>query len=170
MILGTCLNGFAAVELLQHHDPRQMVGEGHGAHGELEVGLFFDPGGHAEGRTDEEAGAGLAGQLDLRQFLGKFLTGQLLALRGEDTEPGALGDFCENGLRFLLQARRDLGRGGILRQADLRELQQVELTLAAQTLLVLVGGGDIEFFLQLAHGDEGDFEHGAPPIFFIIIP
>ena len=33
MIFAAGLNGFAAVKLLQHHDPGQVMGKGHGPHG-----------------------------------------------------------------------------------------------------------------------------------------
>ena len=37
MILTAGLDGFGAIELFQHHDSCQMVGEGHFAHGEFEI-------------------------------------------------------------------------------------------------------------------------------------
>ena len=74
MIPAAGLDGFCPVELLQHHDPGQMVGEGHGAHGEPEIRLFLDSGGHAEGGADEKAGAALAGELYVSHFFGEGLT------------------------------------------------------------------------------------------------
>ena len=62
VILTAGLDGFGTVKLLQHHDPGKVVGEGHGAHGQLEVRFFFHLGGDAEGRTDEKTGRGLAGE------------------------------------------------------------------------------------------------------------
>ena len=64
MVLAAGLNGFCPVELFQHHDPGQMMGEGHGTHGQPEICLFLHSWGHAEGRADEEACAGLAAELD----------------------------------------------------------------------------------------------------------
>ena len=52
MILAAGLNGFCAVNLLQHHDSCQMVGEGHWPHGQLEIRLVFDTLGHTKGRTN----------------------------------------------------------------------------------------------------------------------
>ncbi len=48
VVFAPSLDGLRAVQLFQHHNAGQMVGERHGPHGELEVGPLFDPGGHAE--------------------------------------------------------------------------------------------------------------------------
>ena len=61
VVFAPCLDGFGPVQLLQHHDSGQMVGEGHGAHGEPEIRPFLHPLGDAEGGADEKTGAALAG-------------------------------------------------------------------------------------------------------------
>ena len=61
MIRGPLVYLEGPVDLLQHHDPGQMVGEGHGAHGELEIRLLLDLRADAEGRADEETYGRLAG-------------------------------------------------------------------------------------------------------------
>ena len=49
-----------------------MVGEGHGAHRELEISLFLYPRRHAEGRADEKTYTALAGQFYFLQPVGIF--------------------------------------------------------------------------------------------------
>ena len=39
MVFGPGLDGLRPVQLFQHHDPGQVVGKGHGAHGQLQVRL-----------------------------------------------------------------------------------------------------------------------------------
>ena len=56
VIFGSGGNGFGTVELFQGHDSHEMVGEGHGAEGQTEICHGLDPGIHAEGGADEEAG------------------------------------------------------------------------------------------------------------------
>ena len=63
MVFTPRLDAFGPVELLQDHDPGQVVGEGHFAHGQLPVGLGLDRGVHAEGGPDQEAGGGFAGRM-----------------------------------------------------------------------------------------------------------
>ena len=96
VILAAGLDGFGTVELFQHHDTGKMVGEGHGTHAELEVRFLLDPGCHAEGRTDEKTGRGLAGEFHFLHFLGEGFTGKGLSLRREDAQPCALGDLTED--------------------------------------------------------------------------
>ena len=93
MVFASCLNCFRTVELLQYHDPGQMVGESHGAHGQLEIGALFHPGSHAEGGTNEKAGAGFACVFYILQLMGKIFTAQYFSFGGKYAEPGALGDF-----------------------------------------------------------------------------
>ena len=129
MIFASCLDGFCPVKLLQHHHPCQMVGEGHGAHGEPEVGFFFYLGADTEGRTDEETGAGLAGKLHILQLLGKGFAGQGLSFRGEVAKPCTLGDLLEDGFRFLIQPGGDLRGRGIFRKFVLRQFDQMEIAV-----------------------------------------
>ena len=96
VVLAAGLDGFGTVKLLQHHDPGKVVGEGHGAHGQLEVRLLFDFGRDAEGRTDEEAGRAFAGQLHFLHLLGKGFAAEGLTLRREDAQPRTLGDLAED--------------------------------------------------------------------------
>lgn len=65
-----------------------MMGERHGSHGELQIGLAFHPWGHSKGGADQETGTGLTGQLHILQYAGKFFAGQLLSFGGKDAEPG----------------------------------------------------------------------------------
>ena len=43
MIFAARQNGQPSVDLFQHHDPGQMVGKGHGRHGQPEIRLPFQP-------------------------------------------------------------------------------------------------------------------------------
>ena len=61
VVLAAGLNGFTAVQLLQNHDPGQVMWECHRTHGKLEICHLFDPWGHSEGRADQKAGAAFAG-------------------------------------------------------------------------------------------------------------
>ena len=54
MIAGPLIDLEAAVDLLQQHDPGQVVGEGHGGHGQLDLGLRLDGGVQAVGAADEK--------------------------------------------------------------------------------------------------------------------
>ena len=108
MVFAAGLNGLCPVDLLQNHDPGQVVGEGHGAHGEFEIRLLLDPGGHAEGGADKKAGAGFAAELHFAELGCKALAGKLLSLGRKDAEPGPLGDLAEDQLRFLFKTGADL--------------------------------------------------------------
>ena len=82
MVFTPCLDGLRPVELLQNHDSRQVMGEGHGAHGELEVRSFLYSFRHAEGGADEKAGAAFSGELHFPKLFRKALAGKGLSLRG----------------------------------------------------------------------------------------
>ena len=166
MILAPRLNGFCPVELFQNHDPRQMVGEGHCPHGKAEIRPLLDMGGHAEGGADQKAGAGLAGIFHVPELVREGFAGQLLPFGGEDAEPGALGDFGEDQLGFLFQPCLNLAGGGIFGKPCFRQLEKRKGAVSPQPLFFLLGGGNVEFFLELAHGDQGDAEHGKSPFVF----
>ena len=146
-----------------------MVGEGHGAHGQLQVCPGLDPWGHSKGRADEKTGAAFAGIFHLRHGLGEGFAGQLLALWGKDTEPSPLGNLGENGVRLLFQSGGDLPGGGIFRQTDFRQLQQGEAAVAPQPLGVLLSGRQIKLFFQLAHGNQRNVKHKIPPKMIFLI-
>ncbi len=57
MVLTARLDGLGPVDLLQNHDPGQMMREGHRPHGQLKICPLLDPGSHAKGGTDEKTGA-----------------------------------------------------------------------------------------------------------------
>ena len=42
MIFSARLDLHSPVELLEHHDPRKLVREGHGGHGKPQAGRLFD--------------------------------------------------------------------------------------------------------------------------------
>ena len=159
MVFASGLDGLGPVDLLQDHDPCQMVGEGHLSHGKLEIGLVLDLLADAEGGADQETGTGFAGIFHILELSREFLAGEDLTLGGEDAKPRTLGDLLENELRFLVEARLDLGRGGVLREPVLGQLDDLEGAVALQPLFLLGGGGQVELLLELAHDDEGDIKH-----------
>ena len=57
VVLRAGQDGFGAVELLQEHDPGQVVGEGHVGQGQAEVRQGLDLRGDAVGRAQQEAEA-----------------------------------------------------------------------------------------------------------------
>ena len=60
------LDGFGPVQLFQNHDPGQMVGKGHGRHGQAQVRGGLQGRIHAVGAAQHKAGGRPARQLDLR--------------------------------------------------------------------------------------------------------
>ena len=163
MVFAAGLDGFRPVELLENHDPGQVVGEGHGAHTEAEIRPGFYPGGDPKGGADEKTGAALAGIFDLPELLREVLAGQELSLRGKDSQPGAPGNPGENGVRLPLQTLGDLPGGGVFRKPGFRQFQKGEPAVPRQPFGVLRRSAEVEGFLQLPHGDKGDVKHGAPP-------
>lgn len=55
MIAGPLVDFKRPVELLQKHDPGQVVGKGHGRHGQLQPCLLLDGGMQAVGASDDES-------------------------------------------------------------------------------------------------------------------
>ena len=117
MIPASRLDGLRPVELLQDHDPGQMVGEGHFSDGQVKFRFFLYSRGNAEGGADEKAGGGLSHVFHLGKLCGEFLTAEELALGGEYAQPGPLGNRRENGLRLDGKPRGELGGAWILRQS-----------------------------------------------------
>ena len=60
MIFCAGLNGFGAVELLQRHDADEVVGEGHRAEGEAQIGKPLDLRVNTKGRANQKARRALA--------------------------------------------------------------------------------------------------------------
>ena len=58
---------------------------------------------------------------------------------------------------------------GIFGKPCFRQLEKRKGAVSAQTLFVFLSGGNVEFFLELAHGDQGDAEHGKSPFVFPIV-
>ena len=163
VVFAAGLDGLRPVELLQNHDPGQVMGEGHGAHTEAEIRPGLHPGREPEGGAYEKAGAALAGIFHLPELFREGFAGQELAFRRKDAQPGSFGDPGEDRVCLLLQPLGDFRRRGIFGEPGLRQLQKGEPAVARQPLGVLCRGVEVEGFLQLSHGDEGDVEHGAPP-------
>ena len=122
--------GLRAVELLERHDAHEVVREGHRPEGEAEVRLLFEFRADAVGRTDQEAGRAFAGEFDFLQLLRELFGGQLPALRRQDAEPCAPGNFRGDQSSLLCKAGGDLRGVRIVGQARLRQLDQGEFAVA----------------------------------------
>ena len=68
MILASRVDLVRPINLLQEHDPGQMVGEGHGGHGQLHCRQILDRRMQPE-RTADETIFILGGNKDLQKFL-----------------------------------------------------------------------------------------------------
>ena len=150
MIFRSRLNAFGAIELLEHHHPRQMVRERHFRHGKLPVRQLLEARIHSERRADQEARSAPAASLHGGQRRRQLLRGQLRPLGREHAEPRALWDPRADQLRFLRQPLRDLCGRRIVRQARFRQLDQREVHIAAQTLCIFLRRGEVELFFELA--------------------
>ena len=85
-------------------------------------------------------------------------------VRTQNHEPLGILEKIELGLLF--QSRLDLAGGRIFGKPCFRQLEKGKGAVSAQTFFVFLGGGNVEFFLELAHGDQGDAEHGKSPFVF----
>ena len=161
MVAGALPDLEGPVDLLQQHDPGQVVGEGHGGHGQLDLGLRLDGGVQAVGAADEKdqvlGGALLPGP----NQLGQLLAGAHPALYAQGGQHGAGGQLGPDGRGLPGQGLVDLALRGSLGQFFLRQLHQGEPAIGGQPLDVLGAGLLIEFFLQLTHADEIDAQHRA---------
>ena len=54
MVSASGIDLVGPVDLLQKHHPQQVVGKGHGGHGQPQIGLLFQRGVHPVGTADEE--------------------------------------------------------------------------------------------------------------------
>ena len=169
MVFASGLDGLASVKLLENHNTRQMVRKGHRAHGQFKICPGFYSGCHAKGGTDEKTGTAFTGKLYFTDFTSQGFGGKQLSFRRKYTEPCPFRNFREDKIRFLFQACADLSRGGILRQTMFRKLQQLKTAISSQPLFIFRCGGDIKFFFQLAHGNEGNIEQCASHPFRPII-
>ena len=107
------------IDLLQQHDPGQVVGEGHGGHGQLGVGLRLDGGVKAVAAADDEDHMLLRAAARDGKHLGNFLAGAHPALHAQGRHPGAGRDFGPDGLPLLGQGVGNLPQGGVLGQLGL---------------------------------------------------
>ena len=113
------------VDLFQKHHPQQVVGKGHGGHGQPQSGLPLQGFVHSEGAADEKddvAGA-LGGAV--RQIAGQLLAGALPPLHTHGDHQTAVGQLGPDSVGLLGEGRLDLGGGGILRQPFLRQLDDL---------------------------------------------
>ena len=154
MVAAAGENALRPVDLLQHHDSGQMVGEGHGTHGEQEVSLLLQIPVQSEGGPDEEHQLGPALIPDGLQRFGQRLGGEQLPLRRQDAQPAVFRQLLPDGLSLPLQCLPDLGRGGILRQTDLRQLDEPDPAVCLEPFFIFLRRGEIELLLELSQGDQ----------------
>ena len=93
MIFTACLNGFGTVDLFQHHDPRQMMGESHLSHGKLKICCRLYSGSNAEGGTYQKAEVAFAAELYTFKLFRQLFRGEVFSLGCQHAEKCALGDF-----------------------------------------------------------------------------
>ena len=79
VIFASGVDLIGAVDLFQQHDPQQVVGKGHGGHGQPQGGLPLQGGVHPVGAADEKDD--VAGPLSgaVGKIPGQLLAGTLFA-------------------------------------------------------------------------------------------
>ena len=93
MIVGTLIDFKDPVELLQHHNPCQMVGKGHGGHGQAHPSLRLQALRQPKGPSDDKGqmlGAVVLPGLDQG---GQLLAGPKPALHTQADEAGVGGEL-----------------------------------------------------------------------------
>ena len=75
VIFGACVDLIRPVDLFQHHHPGQMVGKGHGGHGQLGPRLGLEGGGKAVGAADQKGQAASPPAAPVGQEAGELLAG-----------------------------------------------------------------------------------------------
>ena len=155
------------VDLLQQHHPGQMMGEGHGGHGELRPRLRLDGLVEAEGAPDQKHQPLLQTLLRPcgpgRHGLGQLLAGAQPPLYAQGDKTGGGRQLSLDGRRLLPQGGVDLRLGGMLRQTFFRQLHDLQLAVPAQALGVLRRRLGVELLLQLSDTQQGYPLHTAPP-------
>ena len=154
VIFGAAGDLVCSVDLLQQHDTRHVMGKCHGGHGQTPVGLPFQLLVQTDAAADEEGDLGLALHTEVREAAAQFLAGAGLALDAHRHQRAALGQLFPDGGGLRLQGVADLGGGGLVGQAALRQLHDLQTAQALETLDILGGGVNIEFFLQLADAED----------------
>ena len=161
MVFASGVDLVGPVDLLQEHDPQQVMGKGHGGHGQPQIGLLFQRGVHPVGAADEEDDVSGTPGGGLRKIAGQRLAGAFLSLYAHGDEQTSGRQLCPHGIGLSGQRRPDLGRGGRFRQPFLRQLQNCQRAEAAQPLGVFRCSVQIKFFLQLPRADDRHLLHTA---------
>ena len=109
MIFGARRNGQRAIELLEHHDPGQMVRKGHGRHGEPQVSPLLDCRVQAFARANDQRDARHAARRQCRQAAGQLFAMTPYAFKtpaeGVRRLAGLPSLTTEIGFRFLVYRR-----------------------------------------------------------------
>ena len=164
MVFGSCVDLISPVDLLQQHDPGQMMGKCHGGHGKAQVRLGLNGFVQAHAAADEKHQAGVPAHGEAGHAVGQLGRGEGLSLDAHGDDGGTLGELGadERGLR--LQSLTDLGGGGIVGQTALRQLDDVQTAKTAEALGVFGHSLCIEPLFQLAHAYKRYFLHAALPL------
>ena len=140
MIARSLLNFKGPINLLQQHDPGQVVGEGHGRHGQLDVGLRLDGGVQAVAAPDEKDHVLLPADPGDGEHLEELLAGAQPPLDTQRAHPGAGRDLGPDGVPLFVQGVGDLPQGGVLGQLGLGNLDDGQLAVGGQPLDILGAG------------------------------
>ena len=156
MIFRPCQDALRAVELLERHDAHEVVRERHFAERQAEIRHALDARVDAERRADQKARRAAAVELFRLQTLGQTLGRKLRPLRREHAEPRAARELCLDLLRLARKTCCDLRPVRIVRQAALRQLDQLEFAVGPEPADILVRRCRVIALLELADRDERD--------------
>ena len=92
MIAGPLVDLKDSIELLQQHDTGQVMGKGHGGHGQAQDGGVLYARGQTIGATDEKDHAGTALQHPVGHAPGQIFAGEKPTLHTQGHRQSALGD------------------------------------------------------------------------------
>ncbi len=148
-----------AVELLQQHDPRQLVREGHFGHGQTAVGPGDHLAGQAQRAADDEHGAPAA-LVAILQQLRQPLAGQLRRVDAQGDHMVRRAEAFKQRLALLLHDPLPVGIGGMLRLGQVIHLDELGPAVPGQALQVLGAGVAPVGFLEPAHAQD-QLSHGA---------
>ena len=149
------------VDLLQQHDAGQVMGKRHRRHGQPPVGLVLQVLRKAHAAADEERQLAFAGHRQLLHPAAQLHAGAGLPLDAQGDDRPAPGQLFPYGGGLRRQRPLNLRRRGVLRQAALRQLDDLQLAVPPQALGIFGGGLLIELLLQLSHAEDGYLLHGV---------
>ena len=130
--------------------------------GDMDSGQLFHVLAESHAAADEKGDLRLSLHAEVRHPAAQLIAGAGLALDAQGHHRAALGQTLPDGRALGLQGLLYLRRGGLLRQAVFRQLDDVQLAVSLQALDVLRRRVRVEFFLQLSHAQDGHSLHINP--------